>query len=48
MYIFGGKALRGFTFAIGIGIIIGTYSSIAIAAPALLLSSGKLKKNKNK
>jgi SecD/SecF fusion protein len=41
MYIFGGKALRGFTFAIGLGIIIGTYSSIAIAAPTLLLGKGK-------
>jgi SecD/SecF fusion protein len=39
MYIFGGTALRGFTFAIGFGIIIGTYSSIAIAAPILLLGS---------
>jgi len=37
MYIFGGQNLRGFTFAIGFGIIIGTYSSIAIAAPLLLL-----------
>ena len=37
MYIFGGQALRGFTFAIGFGVIIGTYSSIAIAAPILLL-----------
>jgi SecD/SecF fusion protein len=37
MYIFGGSGLRGFTFAIGFGIIIGTYSSIAIAAPILLL-----------
>ncbi|RKY23578.1 MAG: hypothetical protein DRP62_05640, partial [Planctomycetota bacterium] len=39
MYIFGGQALRGFTFAIGFGIIIGTYSSIAIAAPVLLLGT---------
>ncbi len=39
MYVFGGPALRGFTFAIGFGIIIGTYSSIAIAAPTLLLGS---------
>ncbi len=39
MYIFGGPALRGFTFAIGFGIIIGTYSSIAIAAPILLLGT---------
>jgi SecD/SecF fusion protein len=39
MYIFGGQALRGFTFAIGFGIIVGTYSSIAIAAPILLLGT---------
>jgi SecD/SecF fusion protein len=37
MFIFGGPGLRGFTFAIGLGIIVGTYSSIAIAAPVLLL-----------
>ncbi len=46
MYIFGGQSLRGFTFAIGLGIIIGTYSSIAIAAPLLLLGIGKESKNK--
>ncbi len=45
MYIFGGPGLRGFTFAIGFGIIIGTYSSIAIAAPVLLLGT-KTKKGK--
>jgi preprotein translocase subunit SecF len=39
MYVFGGQNLRGFTFAIGFGIIIGTYSSIAIAAPLLLLGA---------
>ncbi|MHC4260500.1 MAG: protein translocase subunit SecF, partial [Planctomycetota bacterium] len=39
MYIFGGQGLRGFTFAIGFGILVGTYSSIAIAAPVLLLGS---------
>jgi len=47
MYIFGGPGLRGFTFAIGLGIIIGTYSSIAIAAPILLLGT-KTKKEKGK
>jgi len=46
MYIFGGQGLRGFTFAIGFGIIIGTYSSIAIAAPILLVGS-KTKKRGN-
>jgi SecD/SecF fusion protein len=39
MYIFGGQGLRGLTFAIGFGIIIGTYSSVAIAAPVLLLGT---------
>ena len=43
MYIFGGDGLRGFTFAIGFGIIVGTYSSVAIAAPILLFGA---KKNK--
>jgi SecD/SecF fusion protein len=47
MYIFGGAGLRGFTFAIGFGIIIGTYSSIAIAAPILLFGT-KTKKEKRK
>jgi len=37
MYIWGGVGLRGFTFAMLIGILIGTYSSVAIAAPILLL-----------
>ena len=37
MYIFGGEGLRGFNFAMGTGIIIGTYSSIAISAPMLLV-----------
>ncbi|MBN1362768.1 MAG: protein translocase subunit SecD [Sedimentisphaerales bacterium] len=36
MYIWGGPGLRGFTFAIGFGVVIGTYSSIAIASPLLL------------
>ncbi len=36
MYVWGGPGLRGFTFAMGFGIIIGTYSSIAIASPLLL------------
>lgn len=41
MYIWGGEGLRGFTFAMLVGILVGTYSSIAIAAPILLLSSKK-------
>ena len=41
MYIWGGAGLRGFTFALLVGIIVGTYSSIAIAAPILLLGQSK-------
>jgi SecD/SecF fusion protein len=37
MYIFGGTGLRGFNFALLFGIIEGTYSSIAISAPILLM-----------
>ncbi|TKJ35422.1 MAG: hypothetical protein CEE38_14700 [Planctomycetes bacterium B3_Pla] len=49
MYIFGGPGLRGFTFAIGLGIIVGTYSSIAIAAPILLIGTKpQTKKGKGK
>ncbi len=36
LYIFGGEVLNGFSFALVIGILIGTYSSIAIAAPILV------------
>ena len=45
MYIFGGQGLRGFTFAMGFGVIIGTYSSVAIAAPLLLLGAKAKGKN---
>jgi SecD/SecF fusion protein len=37
MYVWGGPAIHGFTFILLIGILIGTYSSIAIAAPILLI-----------
>lgn len=36
LYIFGGAVLRGFSFALVVGILIGTYSSIAVAAPMLV------------
>ena len=36
LYIFGGEVLRNFSLALVIGIMIGTYSSIAIAAPMLV------------
>jgi len=36
LYVFGGEVLKGFSFALVVGILIGTYSSIAIAAPMLV------------
>ncbi len=37
MYFFGGLAIKDFFFAITLGVIIGTYSSIYVAAPVTLL-----------
>lgn len=36
LYLFGGEALNGFSFALVAGIIVGTYSSVAIASPIVL------------
>jgi preprotein translocase subunit SecF len=36
LFLFGGEVLNGFSFALVIGILIGTYSSIAVAAPMLV------------
>ena len=36
LYLFGGEVLHGFSLALVIGIMIGTYSSIFIAAPMLV------------
>jgi len=33
LFLFGGEVLNGFSFTLTVGIIVGTYSSIAIAAP---------------
>jgi SecD/SecF fusion protein len=39
MYIVGGPGIHGFTFVLLVGILVGTYSSIAIAAPILLFGA---------
>ncbi len=36
LFIFGGEVLRGFSFALIIGVVIGTYSSIFIASPLVI------------
>ena len=45
LYILGGAGLRGFSFAMIWGVIVGTYSSIFVASPLLMLL--KLKRGAN-
>ena len=41
IFIFGGESLRGFMFAMIVGIIVGTYSSLFIATPVMYDSANK-------
>ena len=44
IFIFGGESLRGFMFAMIVGIIVGTYSSLFIATPVMVDSIKKKEK----
>ena len=46
LLVFGGPVLRGFAFAFVVGIIVGTYSSIFIATPIVVLVQSKLEQRK--
>ena len=35
IFIFGGESIRGFMFALIIGVMVGTYSSVFIATPVM-------------
>jgi len=37
MFLFGGEVINNFAFALVVGVMVGTYSSIAIAAPTVLI-----------
>lgn len=37
MYFFGGEVINNFAFALVIGVLVGTYSSIAVAAPMVMV-----------
>jgi SecD/SecF fusion protein len=43
IFLFGGDSIRGFVFALMIGIVVGTYSSLFIATPLLVDLSKNLK-----
>lgn len=42
MYFIGGQGIHGFTFVLLIGILVGTYSSIVIASPILLIGGERV------
>ena len=41
LYIFGGPGVHGFAFAMTIGVLVGTYSSVAIASPVLMITGDR-------
>ena len=43
IFIFGGEAIRGFMFALIVGVLVGTYSSLFIATPVMFDTSQKSK-----
>lgn len=43
LYVGGGQAIHAFAFALVIGVLVGTYSSIYVASPALLWMAGERK-----
>lgn len=48
LYIFGGEVIKPFAFAMIIGVIVGTYSSIYIAVPTLLIFKFRPQEEDNK
>jgi len=46
IFIFGGDSIRGFMFALIVGVLVGTYSSLFIASPIMYDTSEKLKEIK--
>lgn len=41
LFVFGGEVLRSFSFALVVGVLIGTYSSVFVASPILLWWQGR-------
>ena len=48
LYFYGGEGVHGFSFAMLVGILIGTYSSIFVAAPILLWFTNREQANSNR
>ena len=41
LYLLGGNAIHGFAFALVVGVVTGTYSSVYVSAPILLWMVGR-------
>ncbi len=41
LYVYGGPGVHGFAFAMFIGVLVGTYSSVAIASPVLMIGGSR-------
>ena len=48
IFIFGGESIRGFMFALIVGIVVGTYSSLFIATPIMYDTINRLEEKKKK
>jgi SecD/SecF fusion protein len=48
LFIFGGISIKGFAFALVVGIVVGTYSSVFVATPIMSDFTGELKPKETK
>ncbi|GAB5409936.1 MAG: hypothetical protein BalsKO_23010 [Balneolaceae bacterium] len=46
LFIFGGEVLKGLSFALIIGVVLGTYSSLFVASPLVLELDKRTRKTK--
>ncbi len=46
LFLFGGEVLNGFSFALVVGIIVGTYSTVFVASPILIWLKGEADRRK--
>jgi SecD/SecF fusion protein len=44
LFVFGGEGLKGFTFALLVGVAVGTYSSVCVATPIVVDFMNRFKK----
>ncbi len=48
IFLFGGEVIRGFMFALMVGVLVGTYSSLFVASPIMLDTINKYENKKKK